>query len=130
MDCLEAAIAILSAAKEIYEKLNEFKKKVKTNYEIVSIYSNKDIKKITELGSGKVLTGIAKRMIKDIINERGDKIGAIQIPGAGSGLRIAGELIKNKLENKFNNDIPKNYYQIKKTFKKLFFKKIYKIKYF
>ena len=36
---------------------------------------------------------------KDIINERGDKIGAIQIPGAGSGLRIAGELIKNKLKN-------------------------------
>ncbi len=37
---------------------------------------------------------------KDIINERSDKIGAIQIPGAGSGLRIAGELIKNKLKNK------------------------------
>ena len=37
---------------------------------------------------------------KDIINERSSKIGAIQIPGAGSGLRIAGELIKNKLKNK------------------------------
>ncbi len=37
---------------------------------------------------------------KDIINERSGKIGAIQIPGAGSGLRIAGELIKNKLKNK------------------------------
>lgn len=37
---------------------------------------------------------------KDIINERSNKIGAIQIPGAGSGLRIAGELIKNKLKNK------------------------------
>ncbi len=36
---------------------------------------------------------------KDIINERSNKIGAIQIPGAGSGLRIAGELIKNKLKN-------------------------------
>ena len=34
---------------EINEKLNEFKKKVKTNYEIVSIYSNKDIKKIKKL---------------------------------------------------------------------------------
>ena len=29
----------------------------------------KDIKKITELGSGKVLTGIAKRMIKDATYE-------------------------------------------------------------
>ena len=37
---------------------------------------------------------------KNIINERSSKIGAIQIPGAGSGLRIAGELIKNKLKNK------------------------------
>ena len=34
---------------EINEKLDEFKKKVKTNYEIVSIYSNKDIKKIKKL---------------------------------------------------------------------------------
>ena len=30
---------------------------------------NQDVKKITELGSGKVLTGIAKRMVKDIDNE-------------------------------------------------------------
>ena len=37
---------------------------------------------------------------KDILNERSNKIGAIQIPGAGSGLRIAGELIKTKLKNK------------------------------
>ncbi len=37
---------------------------------------------------------------KDIVSERSDRIGAIQIPGAGSGLRIAGELIKNKLKNK------------------------------
>jgi aspartate aminotransferase len=37
---------------------------------------------------------------KDILSERKDKIGSIQIPGAGSGLRIAGELIKNNLQNK------------------------------
>ena len=30
---------------------------------------NKGVKKITELGSGKVLTGIAKRMVKNISNE-------------------------------------------------------------
>ena len=36
---------------------------------------------------------------KTILNERKDKVGAIQIPGAGSGLRIAGELIKNNLQN-------------------------------
>ena len=30
---------------------------------------NKGVKKITELGSGKVLTGIAKRMIKDVLSE-------------------------------------------------------------
>ena len=30
---------------------------------------NQGVKKITELGSGKVLTGIAKRMIKDITSE-------------------------------------------------------------
>ena len=34
---------------EIKEKLKEFKKKVKTNYEIVSVYSNKDIQKIKKL---------------------------------------------------------------------------------
>jgi len=34
---------------EIKEKLKEFKKQVKTNYEIVSVYSNKDIKKIKKL---------------------------------------------------------------------------------
>ena len=37
---------------------------------------------------------------KDILSERKDKVGAIQIPGAGSGLRIAGELIKNNVQNK------------------------------
>ena len=36
---------------------------------------------------------------KTILNERKHKVGAIQIPGAGSGLRIAGELIKNNLQN-------------------------------
>ena len=37
---------------------------------------------------------------KKIINDRNGKIGSIQIPGAGSGLRIAGELIKSKTKNK------------------------------
>ncbi len=37
---------------------------------------------------------------KKNINDRNNKIGFIQIPGAGSGLRIAGELIKNKIKNK------------------------------
>ena len=37
---------------------------------------------------------------EDILSERKDKVGAIQIPGAGSGLRIAGELIKNNVQNK------------------------------
>ncbi len=34
---------------EIKEKLKEFKKQVKTNYEIVSVYSDKDIQKIKKL---------------------------------------------------------------------------------
>ena len=34
---------------EINEKLKEFKKKIKNNYEIVSVYSNKDIQKIKKL---------------------------------------------------------------------------------
>ena len=34
---------------EINEKLKEFKKKIKNDYEIVSVYSNKDIKKIKKL---------------------------------------------------------------------------------
>jgi len=34
---------------EINEKLKEFKKKIKTRYEIVSIYSNKDIQKVKKL---------------------------------------------------------------------------------
>ena len=34
---------------EIDKKLNEFKKKVKSNYEIISVFSNKDIQKIKKL---------------------------------------------------------------------------------
>ena len=34
---------------EINEKLKEFKKKIKTKYEIVSVYSNKDIQRIKKL---------------------------------------------------------------------------------
>ena len=34
---------------EIKEKLKEFKKQVKAKYEIVSVYSNKDIQKIKKL---------------------------------------------------------------------------------
>ena len=34
---------------DINEKLKEFKKKIKTKYEIVSIYSNKDLQKIKKL---------------------------------------------------------------------------------
>ena len=37
---------------------------------------------------------------KKILGDRNNKVGSIQIPGAGSGLRIAGELIKNKTKNK------------------------------
>tara|TARA_B100001057_G_scaffold108766_1_gene106635 strand:- start:6033 stop:7016 length:984 start_codon:yes stop_codon:yes gene_type:complete len=35
--------------KEINRKLNEFKKKIKSNYEIISVFSNKDIQKIKKL---------------------------------------------------------------------------------
>ena len=34
---------------EINEKLKEFKKKIKTKYEIVSVYSNRDIQKMKKL---------------------------------------------------------------------------------
>ena len=34
---------------EIKQKLNDFKKKVKTKYEVVSVYSNRDIQKIKKL---------------------------------------------------------------------------------
>ena len=35
--------------REVNEKLKEFKKKIKTKYEIVSVYSNKDIQKIKKI---------------------------------------------------------------------------------
>ena len=35
--------------KEIFEKLEEFKKKVKSKYEIISVFSNKDIQKVKKL---------------------------------------------------------------------------------
>ena len=35
--------------KEINKKLSEFKKKIKSKYEIISVYSNKDIKKIKKI---------------------------------------------------------------------------------
>ena len=35
--------------KEINKKLNEFKRKIKSKYEIISVYSNKDIKKVKKL---------------------------------------------------------------------------------
>ncbi len=35
--------------KDINKKLNEFKKQVKTKYEIISVFSNKDIQKIKKL---------------------------------------------------------------------------------
>ena len=34
---------------EINEKLKEFKKKIKTKYEIISVYSNKDIQRMKKL---------------------------------------------------------------------------------
>ena len=34
---------------EINEKLKEFKKKIKNKYEVVSVYSSKDIQKIKKL---------------------------------------------------------------------------------
>ena len=37
--------------------------------ETMEFAKNQGVKKITELGSGKVLTGIAKRMVKDVANE-------------------------------------------------------------
>ena len=37
--------------------------------ETMEFAKNQGVKKITELGSGKVLTGIAKRMVKDISSE-------------------------------------------------------------
>ena len=39
----------LLSDEEISKKLNEFKKKVKSKYEIISVFSNKDIQKIKKL---------------------------------------------------------------------------------
>ena len=35
--------------KEINKKLNEFRKKIKSKYEIISVFSNKDIQRIKKL---------------------------------------------------------------------------------
>ena len=35
--------------KEISKKLNDFKKKIKSKYEVISVFSNKDIQKIKKL---------------------------------------------------------------------------------
>ena len=35
--------------REIEKKINDFKKKIKTNYEIISVFSNKDIQKIKKI---------------------------------------------------------------------------------
>ena len=35
--------------KEIIKKLSEFKKKIKSNYEVISVFSNKDLLKVKKL---------------------------------------------------------------------------------
>jgi hypothetical protein len=35
--------------KDILKKLNEFKKKIKSKYEIISVFSNKDLLKVKKL---------------------------------------------------------------------------------
>jgi hypothetical protein len=35
--------------KEINKKIREFKRKINSKYEVISVYSNKDIKKIKKL---------------------------------------------------------------------------------
>ena len=39
----------LFESEEIMKKLNEFKKKIKSKYEIISVFSNKDLLKIKKL---------------------------------------------------------------------------------
>jgi hypothetical protein len=39
----------LLSDEEINKKLNEFKKKIKSKYEIISVFSNKDIQKVKKL---------------------------------------------------------------------------------
>ena len=75
-------------------------KSVKTAEKLLfEIETSKSYK--TPAGNSKYCKNILDLVLgKAIIDERRDKIGSIQIPGAGSGLRIAGELIKNNLQNK------------------------------
>ena len=39
----------LLESEEITKKLNEFKKKVKSKYEVISVFSNKDLLKVKKL---------------------------------------------------------------------------------
>ena len=39
----------LLSKEEISKKLNEFKKKIKSKYEIISVFSDKDVKKIKKI---------------------------------------------------------------------------------
>ncbi len=66
------------------------------------LYQNEKSKSYkTPVGNSEYCKNILDLVLgKDILSERKDKVGAIQIPGAGSGLRIAGELIKNNVQNK------------------------------
>ncbi len=66
------------------------------------LYQNEKSKSYkTPVGNSEYCKNILDLVLgKDILSERKDKVGAIQIPGAGSGLRIAGELIKNNVRNK------------------------------
>ena len=66
------------------------------------LYQNEKSKSYkTPVGNSEYCKNILDLVLgEDILSERKDKVGAIQIPGAGSGLRIAGELIKNNVQNK------------------------------
>ena len=66
------------------------------------LYQNENSKSYkSPSGNKKYCENILELVLgKKIINDRNGKIGSIQIPGAGSGLRIAGELIKSKTKNK------------------------------
>ena len=66
------------------------------------LYQNENSKSYkTPAGNSEYCKNILDLVLgKDILSERKDKVGAIQIPGAGSGLRIAGELIKNNVQNR------------------------------
>ena len=66
------------------------------------LYQNEKSKSYkTPVGNSEYCKNILDLVLgEDILSERKDKVGAIQIPGAGSGLRIAGELIKNNVQNR------------------------------